>query len=281
MESCAFNSTVTLPEGPLPDGSLDVRQYYPGETPAVTPPAGPPPAPATTPWFKSPCSEAKYRILDDGFIELAGAGVINRDASWPSAVEQWRAIIDTAASEFTVPAALIAAVMAAESGGEATARSSAGAMGLMQIMPDTMDSLAGRDVAPAEGYDPLLNVRMGAKLLSQLLESHKYNYAKVLASYNLGHVECRGPDCKAKPCDNDRWGLCAACGYIDKILGYHNTAAAKGFSSARVIDLGDDIPGVEPADVKIGGGKDLAGSVGLGLLLGTLGGVAWWLWRSK
>lgn len=58
---------------------------------------------------------------------------------------------------------LLAAVMAAESGGNPAAVSPAGALGLMQVMPDNF--------APGEDpFDPETNVRTGAKYLALMLE---------------------------------------------------------------------------------------------------------------
>ena len=50
---------------------------------------------------------------------------------------QYNDLINAAAAQYGVPAALIHAVIQQESGYDATARSPAGAQGLMQLMPDT------------------------------------------------------------------------------------------------------------------------------------------------
>lgn len=276
MESCTLASTVTLPAGQLPDGSLDVKKYYPNEMTTVTPPAGPPPSPATdAQWFKSPCSSSSYRLRSDGKIEIAGGEVPDAANDWPSAVEKWRDLIDAAASEFLAPPAFVAAVMAAESGGipSATSPAPANAMGLMQIIPSTFDWLAGRRVSKAEAYDPAFNIRMGTKFLAQLLDKNGFNYIRVLSTYNRGSVECNPkPECA----DPNGWGTRINCRYIDHVFKYYNTAIDKGFAGNRVIDLGDDL---QPA-THVESTPAFAASVGLGLVLGALGGVAWWLARK-
>lgn len=76
--------------------------------------------------------------------------------------------------------ALILAVIKQESGGSATARSPAGAIGLMQLMPGTA---AGLGVDP---YDPKDNVRGGVKYLLQQLKTFGNDIPKALAAYNAG-----------------------------------------------------------------------------------------------
>lgn len=76
--------------------------------------------------------------------------------------------------------ALILAVIKQESGGSATARSPAGAMGLMQLMPGTA---AGLGVNP---NDPKDNVRGGVKYLLQQLKTFGNDIPKALAAYNAG-----------------------------------------------------------------------------------------------
>ncbi|SMP26221.1 lytic transglycosylase domain-containing protein [Shimia sagamensis] len=80
-----------------------------------------------------------------------------------------------------VSPALVLAVIAVESGGEADAVSGAGAQGLMQLMPDTAarfgvdDSFAGSD-----------NIAGGAKFLDFLMEKFESDPILVLAGYNAG-----------------------------------------------------------------------------------------------
>jgi len=76
--------------------------------------------------------------------------------------------------------ALIEAIVANESGFNANATSSAGARGLMQLMPETAASLGVRD-----SYDPAQNVRGGARYLRSLLDRFG-SVELAVAAYNAG-----------------------------------------------------------------------------------------------
>ena len=60
------------------------------------------------------------------------------------AVDRWSSEINEAAQRFGVPARWVRAVMQAESNGKPSTTSPAGAMGLMQIMPETWAELRSR-----------------------------------------------------------------------------------------------------------------------------------------
>ncbi len=95
-------------------------------------------------------------------------------------VSQWEPIIQEAAAEYGLDPALLRAVIAQESGGNPSARSSAGAMGLMQLMPATAESLGVTDP-----YDPRQNIFGGARYLRGLLD-RMGSVELALAAYNAG-----------------------------------------------------------------------------------------------
>lgn len=70
------------------------------------------------------------------------------------------------------------------------ARSSAGAIGLMQVLPTTGRELARRDglsgFAPAMLTDPAVNIRLGTLFVAELLERHGGRVPYALAAYNAG-----------------------------------------------------------------------------------------------
>ncbi len=89
-----------------------------------------------------------------------------------------------AAARFGLPSRWILAVLHAESGGDARARSSAGAIGLMQIMPATWADLSARHGLGADPFDPHDNILAGAAYLRELYD--RYGLAGFLAAYNAG-----------------------------------------------------------------------------------------------
>ena len=74
--------------------------------------------------------------------------------------------------------------MRAESGGEMRAVSPKGAMGLMQIMPDTWAELRSRYGLGADPYDPHDNIMAGTAYLRELHD--RYGERGFLAAYNAG-----------------------------------------------------------------------------------------------
>ena len=92
--------------------------------------------------------------------------------------------VDEASQRFAIPASWIRAVMQAESLGDARALSPKGAMGLMQIMPDTWAELRRRYGLGADPYDPHDNIMAGAAYLRELHD--RYGEHGFLAAYNAG-----------------------------------------------------------------------------------------------
>ncbi len=115
---------------------------------------------------------------------LVAAQVMTSAAAAPSQFDRWRPLIAEASQHFGMPAAWIGAVLRAESGGDARARSPKGAMGLMQIMPDTWAELRVRYDLGADAFDPHDNVLAGAAYLRVLYE--RYGYPNLFAAYNAG-----------------------------------------------------------------------------------------------
>jgi hypothetical protein len=96
----------------------------------------------------------------------------------------YAAYIAEASMHFRIPAAWIRAVMRMESAGVKRAVSPKGAMGLMQIMPDTWDELRARYRLGKDPYDPRDNILAGTAYLRELHD--RYGSPGFLAAYNAG-----------------------------------------------------------------------------------------------
>jgi len=99
----------------------------------------------------------------------------------PAAVQRYSEIIDTASAAQGVDPKLVRAVIQVESAYQRRARSRKGAMGLMQLMPDT-----ARQYGVVDPYDPRSNIEAGIKHLKALLQ--RFPTALALAAYNAGEA---------------------------------------------------------------------------------------------
>jgi Transglycosylase SLT domain len=101
-----------------------------------------------------------------------------------TAADPIAAIIAEASQRFGIPASWIRAVMQVESFGDVRALSPMGAMGLMQIMPDSWATLRSRYGLGSDPYDAHDNILAGAAYLRELL--NRYGSPGFLAAYNAG-----------------------------------------------------------------------------------------------
>ena len=96
----------------------------------------------------------------------------------------WGPYIREASGRFGVPEQWIREVMRQESDGQEQAVSSAGAMGLMQIMPDTFDDLRRRYTLGSDPFEPHDNIMAGAAYIREMYD--RYGAPGFLAAYNAG-----------------------------------------------------------------------------------------------
>ena len=162
-------------------------------------------------WLKGDFEEARaeWRFATRKMLpnELAAAGQIARNWGWynkginamirgknwddldirfPLAYEE---TVEKVASKTAIEKTLIYAIARQESAFAETARSSAGAMGLMQIMPGTARQTARQNGIKHKDsflFDPEYNINLGSTYLNQLLNQFNGNRILAAAAYNAG-----------------------------------------------------------------------------------------------
>jgi hypothetical protein len=103
---------------------------------------------------------------------------------------RWDGLIAEASQRFNVPKTWIRAVMARESGGRTMLGedqpivSRAGAVGLMQLLPETFGEMAAEHRLGDNPFDARANIMAGTAYLRWL--HHKYGYPAMFAAYNAG-----------------------------------------------------------------------------------------------
>jgi soluble lytic murein transglycosylase len=116
----------------------------------------------------------RYRPKSE-FQKRGGASV------QPRTTQAYDPAIKRASLHHGVSPALVKAVIAAESGFDPEATSRKGALGLMQLMPNTAESLGVDDA-----LDPWQNIDGGTRYLSQMIERFPGELPLALAAYNAG-----------------------------------------------------------------------------------------------
>lgn len=93
-----------------------------------------------------------------------------------------------AAKKYGVPLSIVLAVLDVESHGWPNATSPVGAMGYMQLMPDTAKTYVPKGVDP---YDPAANIDGGVHLLRDLYDDFPGDWYAVWTAYNAGPKRLR------------------------------------------------------------------------------------------
>jgi len=138
------------------------------------------------------------------------------------------AIVSLAARETGLDPELIHAVIRAESGYNPNAVSPKGAVGLMQIMPET-----ARELGVTNAHDPSENVLAGARYLSKLIEQNGGSVEKGLWAYNAGQKRVNHG---VMPVETEN--------YINRILGFmggENTIATVSYDTKHGMVSAEDV----------------------------------------
>ena len=171
-------STVGPQEGPHPEeiALLDEVAAWSGEDPSIDP-SHPFPedesltdsVQARTESFEAFVSKPAQPWSERVLVKVPHGGVIGR-----------------AARRHDVDPLLLISMIEAESSFIVDARSGRGAVGLMQVMPETAGDYGVDETRVAELSDPALNVDLGARYIGRLIALYDGDLALALAAYNAG-----------------------------------------------------------------------------------------------
>jgi len=143
----------------------------------------------------------------DHYKKIISENVFHRQAGYDH-------IIQSASHKYGIEPSLIKALITVESNWDAAAVSKKGAIGLMQVMPET-----AADMQIINPYDPGQNIEAGTKYLRFLMDRFKGNLKLALAAYNAG------------PTTVEKSGGVPAIAetrkYVRKVLSMHNDRHTK------------------------------------------------------
>jgi hypothetical protein len=114
---------------------------------------------------------------------LAGSGLGGIPCD-PLSLDQLNPVVERVSAVQGVDPNLVRAVIAQESAFRPCAVSPKGAIGLMQLMPVTIEELEVQDA-----FDPAQNIGAGTRLLRQLLDRYGGDLSLALAAYNAGPAQ--------------------------------------------------------------------------------------------
>ncbi|UJF24707.1 lytic transglycosylase domain-containing protein [Suttonella sp. R2A3] len=123
--------------------------------------------------FKQVCEEQQQQQRTIQVVEPSGAFKVR--------MSQYKALVNSLSAEHGIDNALLHAIITVESSYHADAVSEKGAMGLMQLMPATVDALGIEDP-----YDPQENINGGIQQIKVLLKHYNDDVQLTLAAYNAG-----------------------------------------------------------------------------------------------
>jgi soluble lytic murein transglycosylase-like protein len=135
--------------------------------------------------FTNVPTDPRYRPIDSPIPRKKPAAKRRQASAYlapPKLVRDYDEYLREASARYTIPVALIRAVITVESAFNPKAVSHAGAQGLMQLMPATAAEMGVQDV-----FDPRQNILGGTRYLRTLANIFDGDIVLTLAAYNAGH----------------------------------------------------------------------------------------------
>lgn len=136
----------------------------------------------------------RLTLLMLGVLAVAPAAVPTPAVAEPAGlveqrIDRWQPLIAEAAARFDIPSLWIRAVMSAESGGRTRfagqpITSRAGAIGLMQVMPETYAEVRRQQGLGPDPHDPRDNILAGTAYLRAMYD--RFGFPGLFAAYNAG-----------------------------------------------------------------------------------------------
>jgi LysM repeat protein len=197
LEAIGRRYGVDVPSLAAANGLPDADRLLAGTALSIPAPRPVPAGPVTT----SRPTAAKPGALRDAVVRMPPAKLAAVQRAPRIMVPPERAGLRTAFVQFSrlagVPSDLAMALGWQESGWQRSKVSSTRAVGVMQLMPDTVEfvSVVLLGTGPLDPRDPVANIRMGTRFLRYLLDANGGNVDRALASYYQGlrSVRERGP----------------------------------------------------------------------------------------
>ena len=160
----------------------------------------------------------RYKLIrkEDGSAMIPATAATTR-VFMPSQadIDRYSNIIQTAAKAYGVEASLVHAVISAESGYDRYAVSRTGAMGLMQLMPETARRYGVQNI-----MDPTENIHGGVRYIADLLQMFKGRVDLAIAAYNAGENAVIRAGHKIPNYAETRH-------YVPKVLGFYKNFQAR------------------------------------------------------